>query len=98
MIHKEVILNQVLGIITGWLIVYFIFPYLAELSQEMIATVSMCLFFVSSYVRSYLLRVYFESRREDNAPRLCYAQPDELEEILEDLRPDNPRVAKKDNL
>lgn len=60
--HYEVLTNQVVGIAIGWCIVYFIFPTLSSLSQSELATVSSGLFFVSSYVRSYLLRRLFNGK------------------------------------
>ena len=57
--HYEVITNQVVGIIIGWLIVYAIFPFLSDLSQVWLATASSVIFFVSSYTRSYVIRRLF---------------------------------------
>jgi len=57
--HQEVLTNQIVGIVLGWLIVYLAFPLFDHLSQVWVATISSCLFFVSSYTRSYLIRRYF---------------------------------------
>ena len=57
--HYEIITNQVVGIALGWMIVYFIFPLLKELSQFELATISSCMFFASSYSRSYVIRRIF---------------------------------------
>ena len=60
--HYEITTNQILGIIIGWAIVYFIFPLLKELTQFELATVSSCMFFVSSYTRSYVIRRIFNGK------------------------------------
>ena len=57
--HLEVSINQILGIIGGWLIVYYLFPLFDYLSQEIVATISTIIFFIWSYLRSYLVRRYF---------------------------------------
>ena len=53
--HIKVLLNQIVGIVIGWCIIYFLFPFFEHLDQEIIATISSCLFFVSSYTRSYII-------------------------------------------
>lgn len=60
LIHYEVTLNQVVGIIIGWAIVYFAFPLFDHLPQSQVASISTGLFFVSSYLRSYVIRRLFE--------------------------------------
>ena len=55
----EVLHNQWIGIVTGWLIVYFIFPLFNHLPQFWVANISTVLFFVSSSLRAYILRRYF---------------------------------------
>jgi len=55
----EVLTNQILGIATGWLVVYLVFPLLESLEQWQLATVSTGLFFVSSSVRLYIIRRVF---------------------------------------
>ena len=62
--HIEVIANQIIGIIIGWLIVYLVFPLLSSLSQGELATVSSAMFFVASYVRIYVIRRIFERMRK----------------------------------
>ena len=57
--HYEITTNQIVGIALGWMIVYFIFPLLKELNQFELATISSCMFFVSSYMRSYIIRRVF---------------------------------------
>jgi hypothetical protein len=63
--HIEILTNQVIGIIGGWLIVYLLFPLFDHLPQAHIATISSVLFFVWSYARSYALRRFFNSRTID---------------------------------
>ena len=60
LIHYEVTLNQLIGICTGWLIVYALFPLFDHLPQSQVASISTGLFFVSSYLRSYVIRRLFE--------------------------------------
>ena len=60
--HLEVTINQILGIIGGWLIVYFIFPLFDYLNQSLVATISTIIFFIWSYIRSYLVRRYFNKK------------------------------------
>ncbi len=57
--HYEITTNQVVGIAIGWMIVYFIFPLLNGLTQFWVATISSGMFFISSYIRSYILRRIF---------------------------------------
>ena len=57
--HYEITTNQVLGIAIGWMIVYFIFPLLKNLTPAELATVSSAMFFASSYTRSYAVRRFF---------------------------------------
>ena len=60
--HLEVIVNNIIGASGGWLIVYFIFPLFDYLSQSLVATISTIIFFIWSYIRSYLVRRYFNKR------------------------------------
>jgi uncharacterized membrane protein YccC len=60
--HIEVTVNQVLGIVIGWSIVFFLFPLFNQLDQAVVATISTILFFISSYARSYLVRRLFNAR------------------------------------
>ncbi len=61
--HKEIITNQIVGIILGWLIVYFIFPLFGDM-QALKATCSSIIFFVISYLRSYIIRRIFNKMEE----------------------------------
>ena len=61
--HYEVITNQVIGIVFGWVIVaYILIPLSNIYTAEIVATISTGLFFVSSYTRSYLVRRWFNGR------------------------------------
>ena len=64
--HIEVIVNNIIGASGGWLIVYFIFPLFDYLSQSLVATISTIIFFIWSYIRSYIVRRYFNKRNIDN--------------------------------
>ncbi len=54
--HLETMTNQALGLIAGWLVVYFIFPMIWHLPREQFATISSIIFFCISYTRMYLVR------------------------------------------
>lgn len=58
-IHIETTFNQMLGLVIGWCIVYFIFPLMAHLPMEQVATYSSAMFFVASYFRIYVTRTFF---------------------------------------
>lgn len=60
--HLEVLINQCLGSIGGWLIVYYLFPLFDYLNQSLVATISTVIFFIWSYIRSYLVRRYFATK------------------------------------
>ena len=60
--HIEVTTNQITGIAIGWSIVMFLFPYFNHLPQEQVVTISSVIFFASSYIRSYIIRRYFNRR------------------------------------
>lgn len=61
--HIEVMTNQIIGIIIGWLIVMYAFPFFEHLKQSRVATISTVIFFISSYARSYILRRIFEKKK-----------------------------------
>ncbi len=60
--HLEVILNQISGIIMGWLIIFFIFPFIGVPVTAGQATLSTFIFFLSSYSRMYIIRRIFNKR------------------------------------
>lgn len=64
--HKEILTNQVVGLFGGWCIVYYLFPLFDYLSQEIVATISTIIFFIWSYLRSYVLRRYFNAKNKFN--------------------------------
>jgi len=43
--HIEILTNQVIGIVGGWLIVYLLFPLFDHLPQAHVATISSVIFF-----------------------------------------------------
>jgi len=61
MAHLEALTNQVTGILLGWMIVYFIFPWIGIPVTVTQATLSSVIFFVVSYTRSYLIRRFFNT-------------------------------------
>jgi len=61
--HYEVLTNQIVGIIGGWLIVMFAFPFFQHMEQYTVATISSVIFFVWSYLRSYTIRRFFNGRK-----------------------------------
>jgi len=61
--HYEVVSNQAIGLIVGFLIVYYIFPLMNALNQAELATASTIIFFIASYVRAYTIRRIFNGRR-----------------------------------
>lgn len=60
--HLEVLINQCLGLAGGWLIVYYLFPLFDYMDQGIVATISTAIFFIWSYVRSYTIRRYFDTK------------------------------------
>ena len=60
--HYEVMTNQVIGICGGWLIVFLLFPLFDHFDQSIVATISSVIFFIWSYLRSYIIRRIFNSR------------------------------------
>ncbi len=57
--HLEALINQIVGIVVGWCIVYFVFPLFDYLPQGQVATISTIIFFVASYLRIYAIRRMF---------------------------------------
>jgi len=64
-IHYEVLTNQILGIMIGWIVVYLIYPILIPLGPATMATLSSIIFFSISYLRMYLVRLYFKSKEKE---------------------------------
>jgi len=63
--HYETITNQVVGIVMGWSIVYFLFPVMGVIVTVEQTTLSTAVFFVSSYSRAYFIRRIFNEKRRD---------------------------------
>lgn len=57
--HYEIITNSVLGILIGWSIVFFIFPFMGVETSASQASMSSVIFFIASYIRAYVVRRYF---------------------------------------
>ena len=57
--HYEIITNQIVGILIGWSLVYFAFPFMDIHQTIEQSTISSMMFFVASYARSYVLRRVF---------------------------------------
>jgi len=54
--HLEVIANQAVGLVIGWLLVRFAFPLMGVEVSNTQATISSAMFFAASYVRLYIIR------------------------------------------
>ena len=57
--HYEIIVNSILGIIIGWCVVFFIFPFMGVETTINQASLSSVIFFISSYIRAYIVRRLF---------------------------------------
>ena len=57
--HYEIISNQIAGIIIGWCLVFFIFPFIGVETTVSQATASSIMFFIASYTRAYVIRRIF---------------------------------------
>jgi len=72
-VHYEVLTNQVLGVAFGWLVVFWIYPYLIPLGPATMATISSVIFFIVSYIRLYVIRILFRhlenKRKKDGRNR-----------------------------
>lgn len=64
--HYEIITNQITGLILGWLLVFFIFPFIGVETTVTQASLSSVMFFISSYTRSYVIRRVF-NKKDNNA-------------------------------
>lgn len=59
LIHAEVIINQVSGIITGWLLTFYALPLFGfETSAGQAAGITL-MFFLVNYTRMYIIRLMF---------------------------------------
>lgn len=66
LVHYEVLTNQILGIVVGWLVVFFLYPVLIPLGPATMATISSVVFFIISYIRLYAVRMYFKNKEHQN--------------------------------
>jgi hypothetical protein len=57
--HYEIATNMIAGLVIGWLIVFLIFPLMGVETTAAHATASSGIFFIASYIRSYLIRRIF---------------------------------------
>lgn len=57
--HIEALSNQIAGIAIGWSLVYFAFPVMGVETTVTQASISSGMFFVASYIRSYVIRRVF---------------------------------------
>ncbi len=60
--HYEITANQVSGIIIGWLLVFYIFPFIGVETTATQASLSSMMFFIASYTRAYAIRRIFNKR------------------------------------
>ncbi len=64
--HLEILVNQLSGVIVGWLVVFFIFPLIGIPVSISQATASSVIFFIISYIRMYLIRRIFNYITKQN--------------------------------
>lgn len=58
--HKEALTNNIVGALIGWLVVaYILMPIGTIYNPETVATISTIIFFITSYIRSYIIRRIF---------------------------------------
>ncbi len=76
-VHYEVLTNQILGIIFGFFVVYFLYPFLIPLGPGTMATISSVIFFIVSYIRLYLVRMYFK-HLENNRKEKRWKKSDQV--------------------
>jgi uncharacterized membrane protein len=57
--HYEIATNMIAGLIIGWLIVFLVFPLIGVETTAAHATASSVIFFIASYLRSYVIRRLF---------------------------------------
>ena len=60
--HYEIIVNQIAGIIIGWCLVFYIFPFIGVEVNATQASLSSMMFFMASYTRAYVIRRIFNKR------------------------------------
>ena len=57
----ETVAQNVLGLIIGWCVMYFILPYFGVEANKTQSTIASAIFFVTSFARSFLVRRAFSS-------------------------------------
>ena len=62
----ETVTQNVLGLVIGWCVMYFILPYFGVEANKTQSTIASAIFFVTSFARSFLVRRTFSAiaRRE----------------------------------
>ena len=57
--HYEVFINQISGLVIGWLVVFFVFPLIGIPVTITQASASSIIFGITSYIRMYVIRRIF---------------------------------------
>ena len=57
--HYEMLVNSILGVVIGWSIVFFVFPFMGVETTIHQASLSSVIFFTASYARAYFVRRVF---------------------------------------
>ncbi len=60
--HYEITANQIAGLIIGWCLVFYIFPFIGVETTVTQASLSSMMFFFASYSRAYVIRRIFNNR------------------------------------
>ncbi len=60
--HYEIITNQIAGIMIGFVLVYFVFPFIGVETTATQASLSSMMFFIASYSRAYAIRRIFNNK------------------------------------
>ena len=60
--HYEITANSIAGIIIGWLLVFYIFPFIGVETTATQASLSSMMFFIASYSRAYVIRRIFNNK------------------------------------
>ncbi|MGD9623873.1 MAG: hypothetical protein AB7U51_04370 [Arcobacter sp.] len=60
--HKEVLLNNILGVLIGLIAMRIMLPYLEKFSFETRSFIIVAVMFCLSYTRGYVIRRFFNKR------------------------------------
>ncbi len=60
--HYEITTNSITGIAIGWILVYYIFPFIGVETTGTQASLSSMMFFIASYSRAYVIRRIFNNK------------------------------------